>query len=56
MHYVTEHAAEANHAPPTTRPNRVWFANVVAATEYIGPLAAGTRSARVNSGENPVGE
>jgi hypothetical protein len=38
LHYVTPHAARHNRAEPPTRPNRVWFDNIVVATEYVGPI------------------
>jgi hypothetical protein len=38
LHYVTENAARANNSTPK-KTNRVWFDNVVVATEYVGPVA-----------------
>jgi hypothetical protein len=38
MHYVTESAARQNRAETPSRPNRVWFDNIVVATSYIGPI------------------
>jgi carbon-nitrogen hydrolase len=42
LHYVTPHAAQQNRKDEPTRPNRVWFDDVVLATEYIGPLSTAT--------------
>ena len=38
LHYVTDNAAKQNKAEPPTRPVRVWFDDIVVATEYIGPV------------------
>jgi hypothetical protein len=40
LHYVTENAARQNRIQNPNPVNRVWFDNIVAATEYIGPLEA----------------
>jgi len=37
-HYVTENAARQNNVAKPNPVNRVWFANVVVATDYIGPI------------------
>jgi hypothetical protein len=37
-HYIDEGTQRMQHLANPTRVNRVWFANVVVATEYIGPL------------------
>lgn len=39
LHYVTENAARQNRVPVPTRPNSVWFDDIVVATEYIGPIS-----------------
>ncbi len=46
LHYVTEEAARRNKQADPRRPNRVWFDDVVVATEYIGPIAPGKTSGR----------
>lgn len=38
LHYVTENAARQNQVAHPPRTNRVWFDDLVVATEYIGPL------------------
>lgn len=38
LHYVTGHAARQNRVEPPGRQNRVWFDQIVVATEYVGPL------------------
>lgn len=38
LHYVTENAARQNNVAPPTVPNRVWFDDIVVATEYVGPV------------------
>jgi hypothetical protein len=38
LHYVTENAARQNRQANPNRVNRVWFDDIVVATEYIGPL------------------
>ncbi len=38
LHYVTENAARQNRVQKPNTVNRVWFDNIVAATEYIGPI------------------
>lgn len=38
MHYVTENAPRQNNVANPNPINRVWFANVVVGTRYIGPL------------------
>ncbi len=38
MHYVTENAARQNHVAQPNPVNRVWFANIVVSTAYVGPL------------------
>ncbi len=38
LHYVTENAARQNNLKNPNPINRVWFDNIVAATEYIGPI------------------
>jgi hypothetical protein len=40
LHYVTGTNTERNKDTDPPRENRVWFDNIVAATEYIGPIAA----------------
>ena len=37
LHYVTENAGRQNRAPRVIPVNRVWFDDIVLATEYIGP-------------------
>ena len=39
MHYVTENAAKLNHVQDPKKLNRVWFDDVVVATQYIGPAS-----------------
>jgi len=39
LHYVTENAARQNRVRQPNPVNRVWFDDIVVATEYIGPLA-----------------
>ncbi len=39
MLYVTENAARQNSVAKPNPINRVWFDNVVVATEYVGPIA-----------------
>ncbi len=39
-HYVTENAARQNQVASPRPVNRVWFDDVVVATEYIGPIRA----------------
>jgi hypothetical protein len=46
LHYVTENAARQNHV---ARPNpvcRVWFDQIVVATEYVGPIQEQKQGAR----------
>jgi hypothetical protein len=38
LHYVTENAARQNHVENPNRINRVWFDDIVIATDYIGPI------------------
>lgn len=38
LHYVTENAGRQNRVQNPNPMNRVWFDDIVAATEYIGPL------------------
>ncbi len=38
-HYVTENAARQNGVKEPRKVNRVWFDDVVVATEYVGPIA-----------------
>ncbi len=40
LHYVTENAARQNKVADPNRVNRVWFDDIVVATEYIGPIAS----------------
>jgi hypothetical protein len=42
MHYVTENAARQNNVASPKPVNRVWFDDIVVATEYIGPKAPAT--------------
>ena len=44
LHYVTDSAARQNGQPAALRPNRVWFDDIVIATEYIGPIEPGKQS------------
>lgn len=37
-HYVTENAYRQNNVANPPKTNRVWFDNIVIATEYIGPI------------------
>jgi len=39
LHYVTENAARQNNVASPKAVNRVWFDDIVVATEYIGPKA-----------------
>jgi hypothetical protein len=39
LHYVTENAARQNRVSDPNPVNRVWFDDIVVATEYIGPIA-----------------
>jgi hypothetical protein len=39
MHYVTENAARQNRVAQPGTTNRVWFDDLVIATEYIGPIS-----------------
>lgn len=44
LHYVTENAARQNNVRDPKPVNRVWFDDIVVATDYIGPLrSAGGR-------------
>jgi hypothetical protein len=45
LHYVTEAAARRNGQADPGRPCRVWFDDVVLATEYIGPVQGGKKPA-----------
>ena len=38
LHYVTENAARQNHVAHPNPINRVWFDDIVIATEYVGPI------------------
>jgi hypothetical protein len=38
LHYVTENAARQNRVAAPSRPNRVWFDDIVVSTEYVGPI------------------
>ncbi len=38
LHYVTENAARQNRVANPNKTNRVWFDEIVVATEYIGPI------------------
>lgn len=38
LHYVTENAARFNNVADPNPINRVWFDDVVAATQYVGPI------------------
>lgn len=38
LHYVTENAARQNRRETPTRPNRVWFDDIVVSTKYVGPI------------------
>lgn len=38
MHYVTENAGKQNNVKKPHRFNRVWFDDVVVATQYVGPI------------------
>jgi predicted amidohydrolase len=38
LHYVTENAARQNHVENPARTNRVWFDDIVIATDYVGPI------------------
>jgi hypothetical protein len=40
LHYVTENAARQNRLSNPNSVLRVWFDNIVLATDYIGPFAA----------------
>jgi len=46
LHYVTEGAARRNRQADPDRPCRVWFDDIVLATEYIGPVQGGKKPAR----------
>jgi len=39
LHYVTESAARQNNVASPNPTNRVWFDDIVVATEYVGPIA-----------------
>jgi hypothetical protein len=39
LHYVTENAAHQNRVANPKRQNRVWFDDIVVATEYVGPIS-----------------
>lgn len=41
LHYVTEYAGVANEVTAPNPLNTVWFDDLVVATDYIGPVAAG---------------
>ena len=41
LYYVTENAARQNKVASPPRTNRVWFDDIVVATEYIGPIQPG---------------
>jgi predicted amidohydrolase len=43
LHYVTEAAVRRNGQADPARPCRVWFDDVVVATEYIGPIQGGKK-------------
>ncbi|MBM3494514.1 MAG: hypothetical protein FJX72_09390 [Armatimonadetes bacterium] len=43
MHYVTENAARQNNVRDPQKVNRVWFDDIVVATEYVGPVASAPR-------------
>jgi hypothetical protein len=43
MLYVTENAARQNRVANPNPVNRVWFDDIVLATEYIGPMAPKAR-------------
>ncbi|MEW6158534.1 MAG: carbon-nitrogen hydrolase family protein [Verrucomicrobiota bacterium] len=38
LHYVTENAARQNRVAKPNSINRVWFDDIVVATEYVGPI------------------
>jgi hypothetical protein len=40
LHYVTESTLQQNHVAASNPMDRVWFANIVVGTEYIGPIKA----------------
>jgi hypothetical protein len=40
LHYVTENAARQNRQANPNPVNRVWFDDIVVATEYVGPIKA----------------
>ena len=42
MHYVTENAARQNNVADPNPINRVWFDDVVASTQYVGPMKKAT--------------
>jgi predicted amidohydrolase len=39
LHYVTDGALRRNRVEKLHAPNRVWFDDIVVATEYVGPIA-----------------
>jgi hypothetical protein len=39
LHYVTENAARQNRVAKPNPVHRVWFDNIVVATEYVGPVS-----------------
>ncbi len=39
LHYVTDYAARANKVADPDPTNRVWFDDIVVATDYVGPIA-----------------
>jgi hypothetical protein len=45
MHYVTENAARQNHVANPNPVNRVWFDDVVASTQYVGPIKPAAKAA-----------
>jgi hypothetical protein len=38
-HYVTENAYRQNNVANPPKTNRVWFDDIVIATEYVGPIS-----------------
>jgi hypothetical protein len=38
LHYVTENAARQNRVSNPNPVNRVWFDDIVVATDYVGPV------------------
>jgi hypothetical protein len=39
LHYVTEGALRRNQVTKLHAPNRVWFDDIVIATEHVGPIS-----------------